>query len=162
MALAISGVLVIAGCGTDGGSTEEPSAVETSQATETQEAEATSTEDLAVHDQYDDPGLKACSMVMDGGDESIASRIPKVFAGEDGLTMEDVDEMRLIDAALQEARTVAPVEMAGPLVALQTPYSEIIRAVDAGEVISVDTSTIMADMLDLTTACVDVGFKISN
>lgn len=105
----------------------------------------------------------ACGIVFDGGDASIAFRIPGALTDVQAeLSGERLDEMLEINTELVKAIEQAPPAMVATLRSLQVPFQQVQDVVDAGGgQLNMDTSGVASDVTALMGQCVDEGFTVS-
>lgn len=106
----------------------------------------------------------ACGVVFNGGDSSLAFRIPEALIDvQANLEGERLQAMLNINSQLAQAISQATPEVAAPLRSIQVPFQQVQDVVDAGGGdLNMDTSGVAGDVADLMSACVDAGFTVSD
>ncbi|OCI30035.1 hypothetical protein [Oerskovia enterophila] len=146
---AVLGVaLLVAGC-SGGGESEEV---------------ASPLEDEKVVPSPSEDAKDACGVVFNGGDGSLAFRIPEALIDvQANLQGERLQTMLDINSQLTQAISQATPEVAAPLRSIQVPFQQVQDVVDAGGGdLTMDTSRVAEDVTDLMAACVDAGFTVSD
>lgn len=142
-------LLALTACGSESDEPEtEPDATTSAEATPSASPSPTT-----------DP-LRACELVGDGGDESVFFRIPGALSSIGAeVTDEQVDELLDIHSTIEDAAELGDVALSAALTKLNVPFAQFREVVrEGGGDVSLDTSTVMADVQAVMQLCVDAGY----
>lgn len=155
---ALALALVLTAC--SGGADDAP--VASSEPTAAQSAEPPAPASTPSPTPTEDP-LAACERILDGGDDSLLSRIPDVLTSIGAsMTQDQMDELIDIELELRLAEGEAPDGLERQIERLAQPFREFtdLYAEGGGE-LNMDTSHVFEDITAVMETCVDAGFKVN-